>query len=77
MDQQQKRATIYLASHLHKALKLKAAESDRSISDLVNEAVKLSLKEDAIDLEAIRKRRKEPRRSIESFIQEMTKSGLL
>ncbi len=77
MDEQQKRATIYLETNLHKALKLKAAETDRSISDLVNEAVRLSLKEDAIDLEAIRSRRKEPRRSLESFIAEMTKSGLL
>ncbi|MFH0800504.1 MAG: CopG family transcriptional regulator [Pseudomonadota bacterium] len=77
MDQQNKRATIYLSPHLHKALKLKAAESDRSISDLVNEAVKRSIREDAIDLSAIRSRHKEPRRSLEEFIQEMSKSGLL
>lgn len=77
MNEQQKRATIYLAPHLHKALKLKAAESDRSISDLVNEAVGRSIKEDAIDLSAIRSRRKEPRRSFEEFIQEISKSGLL
>lgn len=74
---QPRRSTIYLEPLLHKALKLKAAENDRSVSDLVNEAVRLSLKEDAIDLEAIRKRRKEPRRSLESFIQEMIRSGLL
>lgn len=77
MSQPQRRSTIYLEPNLHKALKLKAAESDRCVSDLVNEAVRLSLKEDAIDLEAIRKRKKETRRSLESFIQEMAKSGLL
>lgn len=77
MSQPQRRSTIYLEPNLHKALKLKAAESDRSVSDLVNESVRLSLKEDAIDLEAIRKRKREPRRSLESFIQEITKSGLL
>lgn len=77
MSQPQRRSTIYLEPNLHKALKLKAAENDRSVSGLVNEAVRQSLKEDAADLEAIRKRKKEPRRSLESFIQEMSKSGLL
>jgi len=42
-----KRATIYLESNLHKALRLKAVETSRSVSELVNEAVRVSLSEDA------------------------------
>lgn len=72
-----KRATIYLDENLHRALKLKAAVGDRSISDIVNEAVRLSLKEDAIDLDAVKKRRKEPTRSFESFVEELNKDGQL
>ena len=48
----QKRATVYFDAFLHRALRLKAAETDRSISDLVNEAVKHSLAEDADDIAA-------------------------
>ena len=44
----QKRTTIYFDSAIHRALRIKAAELDRSVSDLVNEAVKLSLAEDAV-----------------------------
>lgn len=52
MDNTQKRATIYFDSALHRALRLKTAETDQSLSDPVNEAVKLSLAEDAEDLAA-------------------------
>ncbi len=47
-----KSTTVYFDSHIHRALRLKAVETDRSVSDLVNEAVKLSLAEDAEDLAA-------------------------
>ena len=47
-----KRTTIYFKPHLHRALRLKAAEIDRSVSDLVNEVVRLGLAEDAEDLAA-------------------------
>ncbi len=43
MSTYNKRSTIYLEPELHKALKIKAAESSKSISELVNEAVKESL----------------------------------
>ena len=56
----QKRATVYFDPSLHHALRLKAAETDRSISELVNEAVKASLAEDASDIEAFEVREKEP-----------------
>ena len=47
-----KRATIYFDPDLHRALRLKAAETDQSVSDLVNRAVKLTLAEDVEDLAA-------------------------
>ena len=72
-----KRATVYLEPVLHRALKLKAAQGDASISELVNEAIRASLREDAIDLEAIRLRKKEKTRSFEDFIHEMKKNGRL
>jgi len=45
-----KRSTVYLDSNLHRALKVKAAETDKSVSNLINEAVRLSLLEDSVDL---------------------------
>jgi len=47
-----KRATIYIDPELHRALRMKAAETSSSISELVNNAVKLALTEDAEDLAA-------------------------
>jgi len=52
MSNQNKRATIYFDPDIHLALRLKAAETDRSVSELVNEAVGLSFAEDADDLAA-------------------------
>jgi len=72
-----KRATIYLDSNLHKALKLKAAESDQTMSDLVNKAVSLSLAEDAVDLEALKDRKKHSERNFSSFVRELRKDGLI
>lgn len=72
-----KRATIYLEEPLHKALRLKAAETDASISDLVNTAVRQSLAEDADDLDALRARAKEPRLSFEDAVRDMKRRGKL
>ncbi len=72
-----RRATIYLDPRLHKALRLKAAETDRSLSDLVNEAIRHSMVEDAIDLEAIEERRGSPERSFEAFVTNLKKHGHL
>ncbi len=55
-----KKATVYLDPMLHKAIRLKAAETSRSISDLVNEAIKLALAEDAEDLADFEERANEP-----------------
>jgi len=51
-----KRTTIYFDPQIHRALSRKAAQSDRSISHVVNEAVRIPLDEDAEDLKAIRER---------------------
>lgn len=65
-----KRATIYFEPALHRALRLKAASSDRSISDMVNEAVRLSLAEDAEDLEAFVESRSEPNLDFEAVVED-------
>lgn len=72
-----KRATVYFEAQVHKALRLRAAANDRSISDLVNEAVRHSLAEDAADLSAFEKRRKERSVSFDSFVQGMKRRGLI
>jgi plasmid stability protein len=72
-----KRATVYLKSDLHKALKLKAAETDRSVSALVNDAVRLSLLEDAEDLAAFEERAKEPNLAFEAVLKDLRRRGRL
>ncbi len=72
-----KRATVYFDPEIHKALRLRAAASDQSISDMVNEAVRASLAEDAMDLTAFDKRKRERSVSFDSFVQGMKQRGLL
>ena len=73
----QKRATIYFASDVHRALRLKAAALDRSISDMVNEAVQTVLAEDAEDLASFTERKAEKSVSFEAFVQGMKRRGRL
>lgn len=73
----QKRATVYLEPGLHRALKLKSAATDRSISDLVNDAVRRSLAEDAEDLEAFELRAKEPAVEYEVLVKTLKRRGKL
>ena len=72
-----KRATIYFDPSLHRALRVKAAETDRSLSDLVNEAVKLSLVEDAEDLAACEERAIEPDLRFEDVVKDLKRSGTI
>jgi hypothetical protein len=72
-----KRSTIYLEEPLHKALRVKAAETDTSISDLVNTAVRQALAEDAEDLKSFRDRAREPRMSFEDLVHDMKRRGTL
>lgn len=72
-----KRATIYFDSDLHRALRMKAAETEHSVSDLVNEAVRLTLAEDAEDLAAYRARAKEPNLDFETVLKNLRRRGKL
>lgn len=72
-----KRATVYFDESLHRALRLKAAETEQSISDLVNTAVRNALAEDAEDLQAFRDRVKEPTLAFEDLIRDMKQRGKL
>jgi post-segregation antitoxin (ccd killing protein) len=70
-----KRATVYLDPALHKALRLKSVETSRSVSDLINEAIREELAEDAEDLAAFEERRKEPTVTFETFVKELKRDG--
>ena len=72
-----KRATIYFDPELHRALRLKSAETEHSMSELVNEAVRLLLAEDAEDLTALRERAEEPTISFEAFVADLKARGKL
>lgn len=72
-----KRATVYFDLEIHRALRLKAAMSDRSISELVNEAVEFSLREDADDLEAFEQRRSEPPLRFADVVKDLRRRGRL
>lgn len=70
-----KRTTIYLDSDLHHALRIKAAETENSMSELVQEAIKLSLAEDSIDLAAFDEREKERSLPFEDVVKKLRKNG--
>jgi hypothetical protein len=72
-----KRATVYFDPDLHRALRLKAAAAERSISDIVNEAVQLSLAEDAADLAAFEERKHEPTETFDGFVKRLKRRGKL
>jgi len=72
-----KRATVYFDLDIHRALRLKAAASDDSMSDIVNRAVRLSLADDAEDLEAFQKRKREPNLDFEQFVKALKRRGKL
>ncbi|HCM42013.1 MAG TPA: CopG family transcriptional regulator [Candidatus Omnitrophica bacterium] len=69
------RTTIYLDPSLHRALKLKSFETSRSLSDLIQDAVKEAMREDEVDLKAVRDRAAEPEVSYESVIKNLKKDG--
>ena len=73
----QKRATVYFDSQLHRALRIKAAETDQPISKIINAAVRLSLAEDAEDLAAFEERAREPNLSFEAVLKDLRKRGKL
>jgi metal-responsive CopG/Arc/MetJ family transcriptional regulator len=72
-----RRSTVYLDADLHQALRLKAAATDTSLSELVNDAVRAALAEDREDLEAIEQRTGEPVMAYEEFLGYLTSHGKL
>jgi len=77
MPQLSQRSTVYFDPALHKALRLKAAEENRSISEIVNEAIALLRSEDAEDIDAIDARKSEPNISYAEFVQSLKSDGIL
>lgn len=71
------KATFYLESDLFRAFKVKAAHGGQTLSDLVNEALRLSLREDEVDLRDARKREREPARSFEAVLKDLKRAGKL
>ena len=70
-----KRATVYFDPEVHKALRLKAATTETSVSDLVNRAVRQALEEDRQDLKAIEDRVAEPTMTYEALLEDLKASG--
>ena len=70
-----KRTTFYLDPMLHRALRMKSAETSRSMSELVNEALRESLAEDAEDLAAFDERGHEPLVSFEDMLKDLKRNG--
>jgi hypothetical protein len=75
MATQTKRATIYFDPNLHKALRLKSVETSRSVSELVNQAVREALSDDADDLLAFEERADERLISYEEMVKRLKKDG--
>lgn len=75
MGEPTKRSTIYFKPGLHRALRIKAADTQRSVSDLVNDAVRMSLREDAEDLSAFEERAQEPSLTYEELLKNLKAHG--
>ena len=77
MRKGQKRATVYFDPRLYKALRLRATETERSVSELVNDAVRLKMAEDAEDLAAFEERAREPNVPFEKVLTDLRRRGRL
>lgn len=77
MNESSKRSTIYFEPEIHQALRLKSAVTHRSVSELVNEAVRNLLQEDQEDLVAFENRVAEPSMSYEELLHDLKVHGKL
>jgi plasmid stability protein len=75
MNEPAKRSTIYLDPDIQRALRIKAAHAQRSMSDLVNDAVRMALREDQEDLAAFDDRAEEPSISYEALLRDLRAHG--
>jgi hypothetical protein len=71
------KATLYLEDKTYRAYKIRAAETDQTISELVNDAIQSQLDQDLTDIDSIRSRLSEPTESYEEFIRELKNDGLI
>jgi len=70
-----KRSTVYFDPDIHQALKIKAASTDSSLSEIVDEAVRLLMLEDQEDLEAIADRVAEPVITYDALLKDLKRHG--
>ncbi len=75
MGELSKRSTVYFKKEIHQALKIKAATTQQSISQIVNEAIRIALAEDNEDLEAFTERADEPTLTYEALLTELKAHG--
>ena len=75
MSELSKRSTIYFETDVHQALRIKAASVHQSVSELVNEAVRLVLREDQEDLSSFSQRENEPNMSYEELLEHLKAHG--
>ena len=75
MSESAKRSTIYLDPDLHRALRLKAIHTGRSMSDLVNETIRMALREDQEDLAAFDERVRETEMTYEALLKDLKAHG--
>lgn len=71
------RTTVTLPTTVYRALKIQAAETNQTVSRLIEDAVKYQIMEDLEDAEAVRARAKEPSLSFDSFTAKLKADGLL
>ena len=77
MSELSKRSTVYFEPEIHHALRMKAATADISVSEVVNEAVRVALREDQEDLGAFEERAGEPTLSYEELLKDLESHGKL
>jgi len=77
MGKKLKRSTVYLDPQLHRALKIKSAQIERTMSEIINDAVRYSLAEDYEDLSAIEERKNEPNIDFKDVLKDLKDSGKL
>jgi len=77
MSELSKRSTVYFEPEIHHALKVKAASTHQSISEVVNEAIRIALREDHADLAVFEERKNEPSLSYEELLEDLKVHGKL
>ena len=75
MSELSKRSTVYFESEIHQALRIKAATIQQSVSEVVNEAVRVALSEDQEDLKAFSQRANESKLSYEELLEDLKSHG--